>query len=538
MSKVRSVNFLLFFGFTKNHIKFRKISKKYRPKKYNSENLILIENRPYLIDLAGLQAFIPVVINYHKANVIVYDFTTNKETFFLKRFIKFRFSLLSSIARSKYLSFTAKTTELEEHKNLIDELTSGKYTKEQFQNFVYREILIGDLIYDIYLRKTTNLTLNFDSALRFHISTMLQYCDQLDDFFKKNQIKVVAVSHPVYHFGIPARLAIKYGVDAFLVDATYLTKFTSSNPYPYVNNFSGLKAQFGALNGEQKKLALEAGRKRLSQRLSGNYDDLKYVNPDIKNKINLDFQIPKDDKINVLVALHDFNDSPHRYGNNLYVDFYEWLTDLCEITKKSKIRLLIKPHPWALRNIEKELRILSEHYNHILVIPGITSIKTLADLGLKFALTMHGHIAHEAPALGIRVVNACIKNPHFEYDFSLTPNSLEVYRKTIIDIEKLDYDISLDSLHEYYFVKYIHNLISWTIPNYSSFLKSMGKIRNFDNLATLSWLLNQSNQIAMECKFNTVKNFILSNDLYIQKKHFQNSSSSHGVNCNCRILQV
>ncbi len=527
---------LSFFGLTKNQRKFKRIAKKFRPADYKSNNLILIENRPYTIDLEGLRAFIPAALEHYNASAVVYDLATDQESNFFKKYIKFKFSLLSSIAKSKYINFLARTSELQHHKNLIDELISGNQSKDKFQNFSYRGILIGDLIYDFYLRKTKNLTLNFDSSLRSHISIMLQYCDKLDNFFKKYQVKAVAVTHPVYHFAIPARLAMKYGIDAYLVDSTFLTKFTPDNPYPYVNNFSGLKVQFRELEYEKKVLAIEKGQKRLQERLNGNYDDLKYVPSTYEGKIIFDLEIPHDSKTNLLVALHDFNDAPHRYGNNLYADFYEWLIDLCEITKDSNIRLLIKPHPWALRNIDKELSALSEQYENILIIPGTTSIKKLAELGLKFALTMHGHIAHEAPALGIRVVNACVRNPHFEYDFSITPQNLDSYRKIIIGIDKLDYRINIDSVHEYYFLKYIEALISWAIPNYSSFLKSMGKNRNFDNLTTLSWILNESNQIEINCKFHAVKSFILSNDLYIQKKHFRNSSTDHGVKCNCLLL--
>lgn len=528
--------YLEFFSISPHHIRFRRIISKSKPRKYRGKETLLIENRPYLIDLAGLQYFLPVAMGYYKANCVVYDMKISDKKFFLKDTLKFKFSLLASISKAKYINFTANKSIAIQHKVIVEELMSGKYSKYGFQNFVYKDVLIGDLIYDIYLRKTSSLTLEFNDALRFHISTILQYFDKISDYFEHHRVKAVVVSHPVYHFAIAARIALKYGADAFLVDATYLTKFTVSNPYPYVNNFTGLKNHFDSLQTTQKTLARELGQQRLIARLDGDYSDLKYVAPDMKEVGDFKLQLNSKNTTNLLVALHDFNDSPHRYGNNLYPDFYEWLLDLCELTKKSNVNLLLKPHPWALRNIDIELSRLSKNYDHVVLIPANLRTKNLAKLGIKFVTTMHGHIAHEAPALGLTVINACIHNPHFEYDFSVTPRDLKEYRQIISNIEKFNFKFDMNSLYDYYFEKYIQNFTSWSIPKYSDFLNSMGKIRNFDNLETLSWLLNPENKINMTCRTCAVRNFIISKDLYIQKKHFLDSRSEHGDYCDCSAL--
>ena len=55
--------------------------------------------------------------------------------------------------------------------------------------------------------------------------------------------------------------------------------------------------------------------------------------------------INKSNKIKILVVAHDFFDSPHSYGNNLFVDFYEWLIFLRDISLNTDYDWYIKTHP-------------------------------------------------------------------------------------------------------------------------------------------------------------------------------------------------
>ena len=61
-----------------------------------------------------------------------------------------------------------------------------------------------------------------------------------------------------------------------------------------------------------------------------------------KNKIH---DLNKDSKVKVLVAAHCFTDSPHVFGDNLFVDFYEWVDYLGRVSDKTNYSWYIKLHP-------------------------------------------------------------------------------------------------------------------------------------------------------------------------------------------------
>ena len=50
-------------------------------------------------------------------------------------------------------------------------------------------------------------------------------------------------------------------------------------------------------------------------------------------------------RFKVLIAVHDFFDNPHGYGGMFFTDYYEWLTFLVDLSKKTNYDWYIKTHP-------------------------------------------------------------------------------------------------------------------------------------------------------------------------------------------------
>jgi hypothetical protein len=527
----RAVNF---FSFEPQTLKFKFLARRNRVKVLNPHGVVLVESRYWADQYLALIAFLPSALKFYNSTAITYEMLPQRCEFSFKKYIKHKFSAMNAIARSKFLLVGADPQVRPHHLGIIQSITDGKYSKRDFENFSYRGILIGDLIYDHYLRKARKLTLDFnDPSLAFHTSEFLQYCDYFLDYFMENKVNAVICSHPVYYFGIPARVAVSKGIDAYLVDNRRATKINETNPFPYTSQWKNLRSHFNSFNESSKEKALEVGQSRLKKRISGDKEDLggewrtKHSHPWMFNVEDLK------DRPSVLIALHDFIDSCHRYGTGFYPDFYEWLLDLAEMSKNSKLNWLVKPHPWALRDVSEKLLEIVSKFPHLKVIPPETDNQELVRRGLKYCLTVHGHIAHELPFLDVIVINASIQNPHEDFQFSLTPSSLSEYREKINNLESVHFDPNKESLFEFYFMNYVFNLQSWSIPHYPSFLKDIGTRREPKSEKVYDWYFSEKNKFSLNCLRQVVLNYLNSDELVLGRVHFSTVKCSNLLICEC-----
>lgn len=238
-----------------------------------------------------------------------------------------------------------------------------------------------------------------------------------------------------------------------------------------------------------------------------------------------------------MIALHDFIDSCHRYGNALYPDFQLWLNDLGELSISSNLVWLVKPHPWALMDVREMLQDFIQRYPHIKIIDPATDNRILVEKGLKYCLTVHGHIAHELPALGVAVINASVSHPHQDYDFSYTPRNLESYREVIRNLEAFKYEANLEDLREFYFMHYVYNLLSWCIPKYADFVKDLEGRRELNAERVFSWFLRTRNKYELACLKQAVTQFLNGHDLILGRSHFPTESCNFAKNCACGNLR-
>ncbi len=526
--------------------RFRSLAKKNHHKKIKTRKVILVENRPYIFDLIGLLAFLPSAVKHYNANIVIYEMLPSNLLIQFKNKIRHRFSIIFSIAPSKLISITSQDKFLPKYQDIITDLTSKKTTKKFFENYHYRDILIGDLIYDFYIRKTKKLTLDFeDKRLKQIIFNYLQYTDKFIEYFECHEVKAVVVSHPVYSFAIPARIALHRNVEAFLVDSVEAIRFTNTNLHSYLNPLINLQEKFNLLTQSSKLHGKLIAKDMLNSRSHGDISALRIwgpTKPISKKYLNqLRASLSNIDSPKVLIALHDFNDAVHSYGNAFYPDFFEWLVGVGEITQGSKLEYLVKPHPYSITGesgILEQLKSICKAYPHFTLIPSSTSHYDIKNLGVKYCLTVHGSIAHEISALGLIVINASLNNPHKNYNFCITPTSLEDFKKIIKNIESINLDVDLDSIYEYYFMRFVYNLNSWTTPNLQEFFEEMKKFSGYDNKKTLSWYFGSNNKIELPCLKNASKNFIISNDSYLERKHFFDTTNDHGSSCQCESIQT
>lgn len=526
------------FSFSQQTRAFKRLARENRVPKAKSNKLVLVEYRYWPDQMLALIGALPPILQFHNSNARIYEmFPTTSKVFKMKRILKHKFSTLNAIAKSKYLHISASSVVDSRHQIIINQLISCRNQKT-FEEFKYRGILIGDLIYDHFLRKTKSTTLDFDNtSLPFFISEFLQYCDKFLDYFRNNEIEAVVVSHPVYHFGIPLRVALHYEIPGYLVDIRRFTKVLEISDSPYNIDWRNLRQTFKTFDPKVSALALDYAKKRIELRNSGDKSDL---GGETKSKFKwsgtFDIKSLTPSKPSVLIALHDFIDSCHRYGNSFYPDFQMWLNDLGELSSSSNLVWLIKPHPWALLDVREMLREFIQRYPHIKIINPETDNRILVEKGLKYCLTVHGHIAHELPALGVAVINASVNHPHQDYDFSYTPRDLESYREVIKNLESFKYQANLEDLREFYYMHYVYNLLSWCIPNYAEFVKDLEGRRELNTERVFSWYLKTRNKYELACLKQAVTEFLKGRESILGRSHFPTEFCIFPRSCACENL--
>jgi hypothetical protein len=226
-------------------------------------------------------------------------------------------------------------------------------------------------------------------------------------------------------------------------------------------------------------------------------------------------------KFKVLIAVHDFYDAPHAFGETLYPDFYLWLTELEELSKLTNYDWYIKTHPSLRGNGAKVIGDFVQHSSTIKLIHAETNHLTLISEGIDAVLTVYGTIAMEYAALGKLVVNASINHPNSRYHFSVSPTSIQEYRQIILRLDKLENCVDLEEVYEYHFMKNIFSLQSWVFKDYGKLLSEMGSYEMSYSKSIYSYYLNTTNKYDNHRLVNAVKNFINSADLRIGRTHFK-----------------
>ena len=93
-------------------------------------------------------------------------------------------------------------------------------------------VVIGDLIYDSYLRikfKETIIVndLDFQEYLKESVQLFLYW----DEYFNKNKIQAIILSHSVYFLGMFARIALKKRIKVYVCHPDYINCLNKKIPY-------------------------------------------------------------------------------------------------------------------------------------------------------------------------------------------------------------------------------------------------------------------------------------------------------------------
>lgn len=238
---------------------------------------------------------------------------------------------------------------------------------EKFINkFYLNNILIGDLIYDSYIRYNSNFIspkIDYKLVKIIFFSSFKTY--RLENFLKKNNIKYLFVSTDCYatNEGIGIRLAIKNNIKVFKIHAVanrmYMVeakKFMQSQGFLPIYKYFSKKDLPKIVKLKDKHINKFLNNRFLGKidfsycssrdLINANKNKLKYSKKEFlkkikKNQINFD-------KI-ILFAPHAFSDAPHHFGTNfIFKDYYEQFIETINFFNsydKNNILWLVRPHP-------------------------------------------------------------------------------------------------------------------------------------------------------------------------------------------------
>jgi hypothetical protein len=342
-------------------------------------------------------------------------------------------------------------------------------SKKNAVNFKYKKILIGDLIYDTYLRKNFSPTINlFDPNLKKIFYKAIAIFDLMEIYFKKNKVSYIVPSQTAYiPYGIPIRVANKFRIRVIkirtenrglsLFQLIKLDKYLIDE-MPYYN----FKKTFRSISANKHKYMLSIGKNLIKNRLSGSYDEkLPYMDGKLfqkKNGANPIYKIKKFDlkKKTIIIFPHCFYDHPHRFRSMIFNDFFEhakYFLDQSKILKS--YNWIYKSHPNELDGNKNYHAELSSLYPDVIFLDKNTNHYDLLNLNLRMVITNHGTLAHEYAYFKVPVINTG-DNPHINYNFCLnikTKKELDFVMKNL-DTALSRINFSKKNIYEFMFLNY------------------------------------------------------------------------------------
>lgn len=316
--------------------------------------------------------------------------------------------------------------------------------KEDLLNLFYRDIKIGDLIYDTYIRNSKELTVSKNKKLiKLLVKTLLNL-EIYSNILKNSNIKFLVVQDQTgIDIALLTRVAINYNIIPIFPNKI-LKIYNKDNIYKHFYNLDITEEEL--LKKYNIKNLQKIVEKYFEKRFKGEIDQFDVKNA-FENKKTysrnelIDVLSLDKNKKNILILPHCFSDGSH-LDTMIYADYYTWLYELLKLIKNQNINnvnFIIKPHPSSycyseegeVEKLIKELKI-----ENIKIFPengSTASIKNIADV----ILSVRGTASLEFACFGIPSINA---GNGYGSDFRLfdEPKSINSYEEKIKNLDKVE----------------------------------------------------------------------------------------------------
>ncbi len=281
----------------------------------------------------------------------------------------------------------------------------------------FRDVRIGDLIYDDYLKRHELVTFQLrDVSLRLEIKRALQFFFLYSNILSKLNAEILVTTHLCYlEYGVLARIANSRGMAVIETTDVITSVYPPATNNRDLNYHTGIQLQLEvaeSISVENRNELIRSAKKMLQYRFSGEIkqiDALKaYVKSDSNSVILKSLSKSNAGKTLVVLFAHIFDDSPHTSSSMVYQDYFVWLREtVLQFESNNECHLIIKPHPSSSKSQVQEIESLT--------LGSAATNTTMLPLGcntyevLKFAdviITVQGTIGLEAAALGKNVLTS------------------------------------------------------------------------------------------------------------------------------------
>ncbi|MCF8067731.1 MAG: sialate O-acetylesterase [Desulfobacterales bacterium] len=346
------------------------------------------------------------------------------------------------------------------YSEFIDCLKDEKDIKKVRNNilqFNINGLVVGDILYDSYLRDTGSSTINYiDDKLINYIFQTIKYYEVYQRIFNNKSIVATILGHTVYNmYGMLAKVSIKNNVVVFgrKPGSSPLTIRQYFTPDDLKEHDRGInKDTFEYIYLNHKHKAIDFGINYFKNRhkgqmtsntlqyLPGGYgnDKIKYDIHELSTLLGID-----PDKPTVFLMSHILPDSVHCDRGMLHNDYFEWLEDTLEIVSHIKhVNWVVKSHP-ENKHYQVKGDVISELTNtysnkhpHIVLAP--ENIKTSCIHDIAHAIvTVRGTAAIEFSANGIPSITTGINSTYSSLGFTIEPKSRDEYIVILSNIDRL-----------------------------------------------------------------------------------------------------
>ena len=461
-----------------------------------NKNIVLtqiIEDYAFCIKLAACTNYIA---KSEDANIGLYDaelgiernknYNYNKWNYFFSE----KFSTRSD---KIFLSFGGKV--IYRNSNLYDdqELINKYYlqiknkivTKEDVLKIEIEGIIIGDLIYDTYLRFGNKPTVDInDPFLDAVIVESLHIFFNSIKMFEKYTVKALVNSYTSYiKHGIITRICLNKNIPVYTIGAYYSLVHKVQNEYPsHSNDHFLFHEKFRRL--ENKNELITTYKEIFEKRFKGEIDSAtSYMKESAFSEYKSQELSGLDWSNTIVLLAHCFFGSPHIYRSLLFPDFYEWITfTLDTLSHQKKLTVLVKQHPNGLKENDEIFIRLKEKYKgtNIKFIDKKTSNIQFFESKPKAIITAYGTAAAEFSYQGFPVLTI-YDNPFTAYNFTHLAKTIEQYKELLETIDKLPAKQNKDEIIEYYYMQHFFHLKNKS-ADYLSFNKYNGQTYSDDFL--------------------------------------------------------
>lgn len=323
-----------------------------------------------------------------------------------------------------------KNSEINNYNNYIK--------KKNLIDYKIKNIKVGDLIYDTYLRYRALPTLfQKDYYLIKLILKSKQILSKLEELYKKYRIKFFFTSYSSYiHHGIPVRFFIKKKTKVFSGEYfAHYNKRLNINDYSHTPNYKKF-FKYKKFIKSNKKILMYSNSE-LDKKFRGLHKYKPYYmkhNPysvfNSKKKIEHGFD--------GVLFLQDFYDSPHDWGNLAFKDYYIWTIFTLNLIRKYKLKIAIKPHPNSWHNSIDSVKLykrLKNRYKNLIWLDKNCSNKLIFKK-IKFGISATGTVLFDLAYHNIKAIS-CGNHPGINFNFTINAINKNKYKEILLNINNI-----------------------------------------------------------------------------------------------------